>query len=335
MTAIAPSESEQVQRGMSPVAYGSRFRKWCRSCIEGSISKTLHVPWTQAAGLARTLIAVSTLWSVVVDGTELMIRPTGTVGGAGQAVPGQDWFNLFRLADGPHFVWAQVAATIILLLTASGWRPRFTGVLHWWVMQSFVNSATILEGGDQLAANLALLFIPWCLMDDRKWHWTSENVTSTSRDIVRAEIGASSLWIMRVQMCIVYLHASVGKLGVTEWQNGTAGYYWFTHPMFGAPDWLSPIVTPVVQSAVGVIAITWGAILLELLLAAALFMSQTHRRRLLVPALLFHFLIAIVHGLGTFSFAMAGALILYLYPTILERELDPQGRIGPMPRGAP
>jgi hypothetical protein len=44
----------------------------------------------------------------------------------------------------------------------------------------------------------------------------------------------------------------------------------------------------------------------------ALFMDKKYRRYLLVLGLCFHLAIAVVHGLVSFFFAMAGALVLYL-----------------------
>jgi antimicrobial peptide system SdpB family protein len=136
--------------------------------------------------------------------------------------------------------------------------------------------------------------------------------------------------VIRLQVAVVYLHASVGKMKVEEWTNGTAVYYWFLHPVFGAADWLRPVLVPLLMSPVPVTVLTWGAVILELILFAGLFMERRHRRWLLWVGLAFHFGIVLVHGLVGFFFAMAGALILYLWPPDGKPQIRlPQRRAGP------
>ena len=66
-----------------------------------------------------------------------------------------------------------------------------------------------------------------------------------------------------------------------------------------------------------VAAITWAVIALEFALFAGLLAKLRYRLTLLWMGLLFHATIALFHGLISFSIAMSGALVLYLWP--LER----------------
>ena len=59
--------------------------------------------------------------------------------------------------------------------------------------------------------------------------------------------------------------------------------------------------------------LTWGVLALELGLALCIFFPARIRKKLLWPALIFHFLIVINFGLVTFFFSIAALLILYLY----------------------
>ncbi len=211
---------------------------------------------------------------------------------------------------------AKWIAIAILVVVASGWRPRITGILHWWVSWSYFSSSMMMEGGDQLTANLALLLIPITLTDDRTWHWeerTAVNVTAWSEASKRM-IARSTWVVIRVQVALVYLHSSIGKMGVEEWVNGTALYYWLTHPLTGAPGWRATIITPLLTNGVTVTLLTWGVIVYELFLFTALVMDKKWWPFMLYSAFAFHAGIAFFQGLVSFSIAMFGALVLYLRP---------------------
>jgi len=49
---------------------------------------------------------------------------------------------------------------LVLLVAASGWRPRYTAIPMWWVLFGNQASLTVVDGGDQISAVLALLLIP-------------------------------------------------------------------------------------------------------------------------------------------------------------------------------
>ena len=57
-----------------------------------------------------------------------------------------------------------------------------------------------------------------------------------------------------------------------------------------------------------------GGFTLEVILFAGFFREIKHRKKLLIIGMLFHLGIVFVHGLFGFFFAMAAALILYLWP---------------------
>lgn len=267
-------------------------------------------PWASGVGLARTLLALGTLGTLLATSPQALMapladgtRPPVCVGptqiGIWCVVPG--W-------DGQAARWLSVA---VLLVTASGWRPRLTGIPHWYVSWSLMVNATVVDGGDQVTAVLTLLLIPLTLTDPRRWHWQR----APERDLGLARVVAyGSVVLIQIQVAILYLHASVAKLGVREWADGTALFYWLRNPMFGAPGWLRPVIDPLTGSPFGVALLTWSAIALEFALALAIVLHPRVRPPLLVAGLAFHWAIAIVMGLISFSTAMSAALLLYLLP---------------------
>jgi antimicrobial peptide system SdpB family protein len=206
---------------------------------------------------------------------------------------------------------ARALSIVVLLAVASGWRPRLTAIPHWYVAWSLLSNASILDGGDQITAVLALLLIPVALTDPRRWHWqpAPEREPGAGRLVAYA-----ALVLIQLQVAVLYFHASIAKLGVREWADGTAMYYWLRNPTFGVAGWQRPIVDLLTGSPVGVAVLTWSSVTLEFSLATALLLRPAYRRRLLVAGLAFHGLIALAMGLVSFSTAMSGALLLYLLP---------------------
>src|SRR5580765_7787543 len=193
-----------------------------------------------------------------------------------------DGLSLFLLGR-EHLVLAKLVAVIVLLLVISGWRPRLTALPHWWVSYSFAASAAVFDGGDVVAATLTLLLLPVAFTDRRRWHWRGVGDGNAPASVA-AQTG---LLLLRFQVSIIYLFAAVLKLRSEEWANGTALYYWWSHPKFGAWGplrWLTDLVGP----SRLVVPMTWGVLVLELCLAFALLAPVRLRSWLLPVAVLFH-----------------------------------------------
>lgn len=281
-------------------------------------------PWTNVYGLARTFIALSTACTLAFSQATTLFHPA--VGITAPPVCGgvrNGW--LFCMLAPGHLDLARWIAIAILLVVASGYRPRVTGVLHWWVSLSLQSTAVVIDGGDQTATVLTLLLLPITLTDPRKWHWDpppDPPALPAGAPLPREKsrlVARSALSAIRVQVAALYLHAALGKLQVEEWTDGTAIYYWLTDPMMGSPDWLKRLMMPLLAHPT-VALITWGVFALELALAAGLIVSKPRRRYLLIGGLALHGAIAVVHGLFSFSTVMFAALILYLRP--VEQTFD-------------
>ncbi|BCB89606.1 sporulation-delaying protein SdpB family protein [Phytohabitans suffuscus] len=266
-------------------------------------------PWSNVYGLARTLLALGTLGTLVFSPVDALFTPA-------QGIPpaphcgGIRAASLFCVVGQGHLEVARWVAVAILVVVASGWRPALTAVPHWWVAVSLHASATLLDGGDQVTAVLTLLLLPVALTDRRRWHWQPP-VGRHDYATLAAVVG---MFLIRVQVAGIYLQASVAKLGVAEWRDGTALYYWLNHPMFGAPMWLRGALRPFLSWGPGVATLTWGTLVLEFALAIGLFLPKRRWAPLLVGGLALHGGIALLMGLWSFSLAMFAALVLYLRP---------------------
>lgn len=283
-------------------------------------------PWTNVYGVGRSLLAIGTAATLAASAPETLFRPALGLPPAPYCV-GPTNLSFFCLFPQDALWLARWVAVAILLIVASGWRPRLTAVPHWWISWSFFASATIPDGGDQVGAVLTLLLLPVALTDPRRWHWqrhVSYDAMSTREQFARL-VALSAFLAVRVQVAGIYFHSSLGKLGVTEWVDGTAIYYWQLDPAFGVPGWLRGPVSAIVATNLGVVAMTWGAIVLEFCLALGLILDRRWRAYLLPLGLLFHAFITVTMGLVSFGIAMSAALVLYLRP--VERELVMPARV--------
>jgi len=271
-------------------------------------------PWTNVYGAARTVLALGTLTNLASDDVDVLFRPLGIGMGEVAGTAPLSRLSLFSILSGGHLEPARWLAIGLLLVVASGWRPRLTGLLHWWVTCSFAASCVVVDGGDQVAANLTLLLLPVTLTDPRRFHWSRPAAIAGPRQAIAALVARSSLAVARIQVGVIYMVAFVSKIAVEEWANGTAVYYWFLHPVFGLSDWRRALLMPLLTRPATVVLLTWGALALEALLFMGLLIDRRHRPALLVAGILFHAGIALVHGLITFGLAMTAALILYLRP---------------------
>lgn len=276
-----------------------------------------NVPWTNVYGLSRSIIAISTALTLLFNDASIFFRPASGVGTSpfcSSTIP-----SIFCTVPNNYLYlnivrWICVA---LLLVIASGWRPRLTGIIHWWIAYSLQTSALTIDGGEQVSAVFTLLMLPITLTDSRKWHWKS-NVNQwdpliNKHYIYFRLIALISFVIIRVQVAILYFNSFVAKLTDTDWINGTAVYYYAQNPMLGFPSLLKNIFNFVLTSNLVVIP-TWGTLLIQFLLFASLLAPQRYWKFILFTALFMHEIFAVMLGLISFSMVMGAILVLYLRP---------------------
>lgn len=271
-------------------------------------------PWTNVVGVARSTLALGTLLTLCAHDPDQLFRPLGQSMGAVTRAVGVTRYNLFNLvADLEVARWIAIG---ILGLVVIGWRPRITGLLHWWVAASFNSGAIVVDGGDQVCAVLTLLLVPVCLTDGRRWHWSRSPLPppdALGPEVLRL-VALSACFVIRAQVAFIYFQAGIAKTTVNEWSNGTALYYWFVHPTFGVTESIARVLLPPLSHAAVVTALTWAVMGFEILLFTALVMRKRWWGPLLAAGLAFHLSIIVFHGLVSFFLAMAGGLVLYLRP---------------------
>jgi antimicrobial peptide system SdpB family protein len=270
-------------------------------------------PWTNVYGLARTLLALGTLCTLAFTTTKALFAPVLDHPPAPYC-DGAKAISFFCVLPSGHPELARWLAVAALAVVASGWRPRLTALPHWWLTASLHVSMSIPDGGDQVAANLTLLLLPIALTDRRRWHWGGSGEGESQRREVAALVAVAALFLIRIQVAGIYLHACLGKLGVTEWRDGTALHYWLNSSSFGVPGWLRGPAQHLLSFGPVVAGLTWGTLVLEFALAIGIFLPRRRWPALLLGGLAMHAGIAVLMGLWSFSLCMFAALVLYLRP---------------------
>ncbi|MEV7913012.1 sporulation-delaying protein SdpB family protein [Streptomyces griseus] len=284
-------------------------------------------PWTNVYGLARTLVALATSGTLLWSGSDTLFRPSA---GRDDIVgcDGLRSIGLFCQVPEQRLDVARLVCVAVLLVVATGWRPRWTALPHLWITYSVWANIAIPDGGDQIACNLAVLLALAALGDPRRWHWDDPPEERT--DSVPAQVTAfaccSALFMAQLQMSFLYFQACVAKLPHAEWADGTAMWYWTNNLAFGAPGWLHPVVDLVVRQPLGVAALTWVPLFIELGLALALLLPRRYRLYLLAAGFLFHLSIALMMGLWSFAFAMWAGLVLLCLPLGAQLRAGPRAR---------
>jgi len=272
-------------------------------------------PWTNVYGLSRSCLAFGLLITLCFTGCDNLF-PTVDGNLIKRVVFDFEKISIYHILSGNLF-FAWLISIAVLLFVISGFLPQISGILHWWVAYSYMVSGVIIEGGDQISAILTLFMIPVTVTDNRLNHWYRARYC----DRRRFKLAVWSVYaVMTLQVSIIYFHAGVAKLNVQEWVNGTAVYYWFTHDVFGVPDNLRIFVAHILSDTFAVTTVTWGTIVLEILLFGWIFMKRNkwNWKVLFVLGFVFHLSIALVHGLISFMYAMLGALVIYLFPKNID-----------------
>ncbi len=214
----------------------------------------------------------------------------------------------------------RVLALAVLGLTASGFRPRWTCVPHWYVTFSISVSVVTANGGDAAAQIGTLLLVPMCLGDHRTWQW--HRPAGALSPGWRGSARAAGL-VVRLQVCLIYLVAATSKLLDPAWRDGRALYLAATDPVFGLPQAIQQSLGPLFGPSWPMAVLSWGVIAVESAIGVAMFLGRTARAVALTLGSGLHVAIAVVLGIPSFSAIMIALLLIaYAGPRTEERTAE-------------
>ncbi|WP_432002383.1 sporulation-delaying protein SdpB family protein [Streptomyces sioyaensis] len=200
---------------------------------------------------------------------------------------------------------------VVLLVAASGYRPRWTVIPHAWAAYSVAVSISVPDGGESVGMIMCFLMIPIGLADRRTWHWQRpESALAPSWRTV----SLAAFLAIRVQIAYLYLDSALSKFGVADWANGTAEYYFLRDGMFGVSRPWDGVLLWMSKSPLVVVSLTWGALLIEIAIGVCLLSSGRRRKVGMVLDIVLHGSIILTMGLWSFALAMIGSAIVCATP---------------------
>ncbi|MFI1997006.1 sporulation-delaying protein SdpB family protein [Actinoplanes sp. NPDC020271] len=271
----------------------------------------LHDPRNRWFGAGRSLLAAAHITVLAFTAPAALLAPIlgdeqaphchGVTAVSAYCVGGEAISQQWRR-------WLMVA---ILVVVASGYRPRWTAVPHAWVAFSIGNSIALPDGGESVAKIVTVLIIPICLADNRTWQWQAP------RSPIAASLRTMSFvafWAVRVQIAGLYLDSAISKLGVADWVNGSAEYYFVRGHMFGVAPPFDDLWLRLTEIPIVVFSMTWGAIIIEILIALCLMATSKWRRVGFVMDILLHGMIIVTMGLWSFATIMIASSCVAAMP---------------------
>lgn len=281
--------------------------------VRASMARALRFDYrNQWFAIGRTALALATASELLCTRSAALFTQVGPV--TGPLCSTQPAVSLFCLNNPHELVDARKWLAIVgLLLVASGYRPRYLSILHLWIVFSVSTSITLPDGGDSIALIIVLLITPMCLADQRRWQWTPprQRMGRNWRTIAYL-----TFWAVRLQTVYVYADSAIAKMGVDDWQNGSGFYYFVRDKMFGSAGPMTPIWMWVSSQSLSTLAITWGAIAIELAIALFTLLDARWRMAAFWLALGLHTLIFLSMGLFSFSLVMVAVAALIATPNV-------------------
>lgn len=258
-----------------------------------------------AAG--RSLLAFATLTEIMFTTPKALFVPVGGVGGPYCRLG--EYLSVYCLGSpGSHLELKRIIVAVILVVAIVGYRPRYLALPHLWATYSVSTSITLPDGGDSIALICLLLLTPLCLIDARRWIWSAPG---GRMPIDCRAIGIVSQWALRIQFAFIYADSAITKIGVADWANGSAFYYFVRDKMFGTTGPLSSFLHWSSATPLGSVSATWGTIVIELVIAVFMLGGPRLRRISLYSTVALHLAIYVTLGLFSFSLVMiAGAALV-------------------------
>ncbi|WP_273409053.1 sporulation-delaying protein SdpB family protein [Corynebacterium ureicelerivorans] len=269
-------------------------------------------PRTRWFAWGRSLLALGQLMTLVATPFIAFIVPVGEYDGA-KCDSLRKVSLLCVGSPSDHLLIKRWILILILAAVVAGIYPRYTGILHAWATFSMSVSFTLPDGGEAIAFIVSLLVLPICLIDDRRNHWKSPDPLSVYPSWKKGISAAFSLGL-RIQLAFIYLNSSIAKMGVEDWQNGSAEYYVLRDGGFGVSPPFDTAFLAISHNPWGSLLLTWAAICGGLFVGVGLLLGKKARLAAFILDVAFHVGIIITIGLWSFALVMIGAAALAANP---------------------
>lgn len=115
---------------------------------------------------------------------------------------------------------------------------------------------------------------------------------------------------LRVQVAMIYFDSAIGKVFAADWVTGTTEYYLIRDPYFGAWGPVGTLLRFLSENALITVTMTWGAMVLETLIAVFIPCGPRARKFALLGCVALHGMIVLSIGLWSFGLIMIGGVTI-------------------------
>jgi antimicrobial peptide system SdpB family protein len=262
-------------------------------------------PQSRVIALARSGLALSQVLTLVFTPAAYLYEvPILGQPSTGQCTRFLENVSLFCVVGGLPDDIVQILMILGLIVVISGWLPRFTSILHFWLSYSFAHAVALPDGGDTVLVFTTFFLVFVCLPDARIWHWSQSNSWSSARFGALQGISWAAHWALRFQVAYIYLHSALAKLSVENWSEGSALYYIVRGEFFGTANFFQGFVFLLTSIPIVALSLSWGTMIVECLIAVSLLSKQPVAQTAgFVACAMLH--VGIIAFIGIWSFALA------------------------------
>ncbi|RKQ84562.1 antimicrobial peptide system SdpB family protein [Mycolicibacterium mucogenicum 261Sha1.1M5] len=259
--------------------------------------------------LGRSLLATGTFLTLTFNPAETLFHSASPSGSIAVQCSRQAAIGAFCLVPTESLDVVRLVLAAACIPAIIGLFPFVSSTFHLFAAFSLSNNAIGIEGGDQLTVNLTFLLALASFGDRRMWGWVERRAHGTHLKFIPSNV---LLWTITIQVAFVYLEAGLVKSKEAIWAEGSALWYWVQNSAFGISREFSHTLMSALSPPLMSAAATWGTIVLEISIAVIFLFAKNQKLRqtAIFLGILFHLAIALIMGLVTFFFAMAGALFL-------------------------
>ncbi|EGQ3991741.1 TPA: hypothetical protein I1641_001639 [Staphylococcus pseudintermedius] len=271
-------------------------------------------PYTKTIAIVRTIIASSTLMTLIFNPTSILFKKVSGI----ENPPICDTYTkytAFCILNNSHTnltitKWFVVVALFFIIL---GYFPQILGILHFYIAYSIQNTMVTIDGGEQVTMVITFWLMLISLFDNRINHWHKPNEHLS----YNKAIGWALMIVLKVQIAYLYLNSAITKMKNREWLDGSAVYYYLNDNLYGIPIPIYNFFTFVLETPL-VSVVTWGTLIIQLLIFASILAQSKVKKIMFIIAITMHELFALFMGLVSFSLIMFAVLYFYFH-TIREK----------------
>ncbi|MBI8990253.1 sporulation-delaying protein SdpB family protein [Corynebacterium meridianum] len=261
--------------------------------------------------IGRAIIAVTQLIFVLFTSQEARFAAIGPQPFGPHC---QSWSQagLYCVVGKEHLSLADVVIAFGLILVISGFYPRWTGILHLYITYTISTAITLPDSGESVALIFVGVLTVVSLSDKRRnCYLTNLDIDSIPPHLQGISRGA--IIFGRIQLCFLYAGAVFAKLGIADWENGTALHDIVNNASAG--DWFQVLETSGTFEKGWVLAVaTWMPTVLELLIAINVIGTANMRRSAFTLVVTLQGGIILSMGLVSFSLIMIGCCLAIITP---------------------